>query len=244
VIAAHGSWDPGPLPTQPPRRPPRPGDLLGFKAHFRESSLPVGLMPLLSFPGGYGGMVHCDGGRVSLSCCVRRDHLAVIRQRYGGDAGDAVLGHIEASCLGVRRVLAGATREGAWLAAGPIRPGIRLPRRDGLFLVGNAAGEAHPVVAEGISMAMQSAWLLAGHLQSWRKEGQSPEALPAVEALYARDWRRSFAPRLYASAGLAQWAMRPAVMAGTLPLLRCWPKLLTWGARLSGKATCVVRGES
>ena len=59
----------------------------------------------------------------------------------------------------VRR--AGARLQGGWLATGPIRPGIRLPAQCGVFLVGNAAGEAHPVVAEGISMAMQAAWLLA-----------------------------------------------------------------------------------
>ena len=27
-------------------------------------------MPLMVFPGGYGGMVHSDHGRVSLSCCI------------------------------------------------------------------------------------------------------------------------------------------------------------------------------
>src|SRR2546421_4163106 len=39
LIAAHGSWDAGTLPTQPPRSPPCPGDLLGFKAHFENSDL-------------------------------------------------------------------------------------------------------------------------------------------------------------------------------------------------------------
>ena len=33
--------------------------------------------------------------------------------------------------------------------------------------------------------------------------------------------------------------MRPAAVNSALPLLRCWPGLLTWGARLSGKATAV-----
>lgn len=240
VIAAHGSWDTGPLPTYAVRGPGRPDDLFGFKAHFRNSGLTPGLMPLLVFPGGYGGMVHCDGGRVSLSCCIRRDALFTLRRRYGGEAGPAVLEHVRESCLGVKGALDCSSREGAWLAAGPIRPGIRLPRRDNLFVVGNAAGEAHPVVAEGISMAMQSAWLLTGHLQSWRKQGQSSSTLAKVGVEYARDWRRSFAPRLYAAAGLAHWAMRPTAVAGALPLLRRWPRLLTWGARLSGKATAVV----
>ncbi len=43
------------------RRPPRASDLFAFKAHFTNSALPPDLMPLLAFPGGYGGMVHTDG---------------------------------------------------------------------------------------------------------------------------------------------------------------------------------------
>jgi flavin-dependent dehydrogenase len=243
VVSAHGSWEVGRLPTQGPRLPPQPGDLFGFKAHFRDSDLPPGLMPLLVFPGGYGGMVHCDAGRVSLSCCVRRDQLARLRQP-GKTAGEVVLEHIASSCLGVRRALAGARREGEWLSAGPIRPGVRLPSRLGLFAVGNAAGEAHPVVAEGISMALQAAWLLAERLTAWRRAGAARPQLRALGAGYAAAWRRAFGPRLRASSVLAHWAMRPAAVASLLPLLRSFPTLLTWGARLSGKATTVVRGSS
>ncbi len=168
VILAHGSWERGPLPLAPQSH--APGDLLAFKAHFSGSDLPADLMPLLVFPGGYGGMVHSDGGRVSLSCCIRRDELQRCRRRYPGrQAGEAVLLHIEASCLGVRDALQRAVLDGAWLSAGPIRPGIRTGYADGLYLAGNIAGEAHPVVAEGISMAMQSAWLLCRRLRtSWR----------------------------------------------------------------------------
>jgi 2-polyprenyl-6-methoxyphenol hydroxylase-like FAD-dependent oxidoreductase len=239
VVAAHGSWDAGALPTQPVRRPPRPGDLFGFKAHFAGSDLPADLMPLLVFPGGYGGMVRCDGGRVSLSCCVRRDRLAALREGTDVEAGRAVLAHIEESCLGVRQALAGAARLGPWLATGPIRPGIRVRANRGIFLVGNSAGEAHPVVAEGISMALQAAWLLAGRLIAWRRAGEAV-SLHVVGEDYAAAWRRSFAPRLVAASVLAHWAMRPAAVAGLRPLLWCFPRLLTWGARLSGKATRVV----
>src|SRR6266705_2046428 len=97
VIAAHGSWERGPLPNEvAPAH--APADLLAFKAHFRDADLSADLMPLIVFPGGYGGMVVSDGGRVSLSCCIRRDALRQCRERYRSrSAAEAVLAHIEAS---------------------------------------------------------------------------------------------------------------------------------------------------
>jgi menaquinone-9 beta-reductase len=188
-------------------------------------------------------MVRCDDGRVSLSCCIRRDRLERLRRGSHASGGEAVLGHILDSCAGARRALAGASRCGEWLGTGPIRPGIRVRPRGGLFLVGNSAGEAHPVVAEGISMAMQGAWLLAERLVRWRREGGGAAALERVAVAYSAAWRRAFAPRLYASTAVAHWALHPAAVAGALPLLRYFPELLTWGARLSGKAARVVPGS-
>jgi flavin-dependent dehydrogenase len=240
VVAAHGSWQPGALPTQLARPPAHGSDLLAFKAHFLSADLPEGLMPLLAFPGGYGGMVHGDAGRVSLSCCIRRDRLAALRQPDHNDAGEAVLGHILDSCVGARRALARATRSGAWLAAGPIRPGIRVRGQEAVYLVGNAAGEAHPVVAEGISMALQGAWLLAERLVGWRRAGGGQDGLARVGADYARAWRHCFAPRLRLAAAVAHWAMRPVPVAWAVPILRRLPFVLTWGARLSGKAAQIV----
>jgi len=198
-------------------------------------------MPLLAFAGGYGGMVHCDDGRVSLSCCVRRDQLARIRGQYPGDAGGAVLAHIQESCLGVRQALARATRHGVWLAAGPIRPGIRVDSSNGIFRVGNTAGEAHPLVAEGISMALQSSWLLVERLTAWKRQNGSIESLARVQSGYASAWRKCFAPRIWASRAIAHWAMQATTVSMSLPLLRCLPILLSWGARLSGKASSVIR---
>jgi flavin-dependent dehydrogenase len=240
VVAAHGSWAPGSLPTQPARRPARPSDLLGFKAHFQGADLPEGLMPLLALPGGYGGLVHSDGGRVSLSCCIRRDRLAALRRGRSAAAGEVVFESLLDSCRGARRALEGASRCGPWLAAGPIRPGIRLPAAAGVFLVGNAAGEAHPAVAEGISMALQGAWLLARRLTAWRRAAGRPDALAATGTAYAREWRHHFAPRLRVSSAVAHWVMRPTTVAWAVPLLQRLPGLLSWGARLSGKAALVL----
>ena len=233
AIAANGSWEPAPyLKAATP--PHRPSDLLAFKAHFRNASLPPDLMPLLAFPGGYGGMVHSDDGRVTLSCCIRRDRLQQYRQQHPTlNAGGAVLHTIMASCRGVRDVLENASINDAWLAAGPIRPGQRPRCENGIFRIGNAAGEAHPVVAEGISMALQSAWLLCRELTA----GSAPDR---AACRYDAAWRAAFAPRIHAAAAFAQLAMRPMAIAAALPLLRMAPQLLTLGARLSGKTTLVT----
>jgi len=241
VIAAHGSWENGQLPTQCPRRAARPGDLFGFKARFRDSQLPDGTMPLLVFPGGYGGMVHTDSGRVSLSCCIRRDRLEKLRKGIPDvSAGEAVLAHIKNSCRGVREALAGSKLDGQILSVGPIRPGIRRSYRDGIFLVGNAAGEAHPIVAEGISLAMQSAWLLCERLIARRDKKFSECELDEIGRQYSMLWRKNFAPRIRAAACFAHLAMRPATANAILPLLKLFPHMLTLGARWSGKANQIV----
>ncbi len=233
IIAAHCSWEQGSLPSQLPKSA-RPSDLLGFKAHFVDSALPADMMPLLVFPGGYGGMVMADHGRLSLSCCVRRDRLAEFRRLHGGvSAAEAVHRHILASCRGVREALATASLDGRWLAAGPIRPGIRPCYADGIFRVGNSAGESHPIVAEGISMALQSAWLLASTLA--RFDACDGTAREKAGRLYTAAWRRQFATRIHAAAAFAKIALNPAGALAMGPLVALLPGILPLGAALSGK---------
>jgi menaquinone-9 beta-reductase len=240
VIAANGSWERSPWAV-PEIGASKPSDLFAFKAHFQSCDLPADLMPLLVFPGGYGGMVHSDGGRATLSCCIRRDELQRCRrQRPGWSAGDAVLEHIRGSCLGVREALQHARLEAAWLSAGPIRPGIRRRFADGIFLVGNAAGEAHPIVAEGISMAMQSAWLLHRQLVIHQSDVMAGRAVAEIGKEYAAEWATWFAPRIRAAAVFAHLAMRPQFGRLLLPILRRFPRTLTLGARLAGKTTQLI----
>jgi flavin-dependent dehydrogenase len=235
VIAAHGSWENGTLPTQSATRH-RSSDLLAFKAHFTDCDLPGDLMPLLAFPGGYGGMVHSDSGRVSLSCCIRRDTLRQCRDQSGNRrAADAVLQHIQSSCAGVRHALRRARLDHAWLSAGPIRPGMRDCYADGIFRVGNCAGEAHPVVAEGISMAMQSAALLARQMIARQDDVAAGRGIDAIGNAYTAEWRNLFAARIRAASWFARLAMSPTAAELILPVLKHVPQLLTVGALLSGK---------
>jgi hypothetical protein len=129
-----------------------------------------------------------------------------------------------ATTRGAREAIGDAKLEGSFLSTGPIRPGLRALHRDGLYFTGNIAGEAHPIIAEGISMAIQASGLLAGLLIQGR--GQD----------YPFAWRRRFAPRIAAASLFAHLAMNDAARTAALGLLRAAPGLIGLGARLSGKS--------
>jgi flavin-dependent dehydrogenase len=241
AIAANGSWEA--LASSRRNAPHRRSgaDLLAFKANFLQATLREGLLPVLALDGGYGGMVVADAGITTVACCIRRDRLEALRAAAPGlAAGVAVEAWLQRECGGVRRALRSATRSGPWLAAGPIAPGIRLHADDGLLRIGNAAGEAHPILGEGMSMALQSAALLCTALRGTGPAGGLGDVSwqRGVACAYAAQWRREFTPRLRLAAAFAQLAMRPPAAAPLMALARAWPGLLTLGARWGGKVRC------
>jgi flavin-dependent dehydrogenase len=242
AIAAHGSWETLPSDRDAERRSRRASDLLAFKANFRDVALVQGLLPVLSFDGGYGGMVIADGGVATVAGCIRRDRLDAARRAATGQrAGEVFESILQAECRGVRTALKGASRDGAWLAAGPLDPGCHLSDDELLLRIGNAAGEAHPIIGEGISMALQSAWLLCGHLlASDRLDARDAGRSRALARRYRADWQRAFGPRLRLAALFAHAAMRAAPAELLLGLATRWPGLLTRGARWGGKTRCAV----
>ncbi|MEO6081268.1 MAG: FAD-dependent oxidoreductase [Steroidobacteraceae bacterium] len=234
VIDAHGSWERGPRfsvsgsPGDPADKPARSTDLFAFKTTFRRSTLAPGLLPVFAVPGGYGGMVVSNDDRTTVALCLRRDALRAVRSRHRGvTAGSAVERHLRDSCQGVDDALRDAERQTAWLAVGPLRPGSRHAQTPGIFRVGNACGEAHPLVGEGMSMALQSSRALVRMLVD--DPGVASRA-------YNRSWRTAFNPRLRFAACYAHIAMRPALSAPVGEVLRHWPGLLTAAAVLAGKA--------
>ncbi len=232
VIAAHGSWERGALSTNLPKQR-RPEDLMGFKAYFRGARLAEDTMPLLAFPGGYGGIVWADQGRLSISCCIRRDRLDGLRRQTGRTAAEAIHGHLLASIAGVRQTIGASALDGHWLATGPIRPGIRARHADSIFRIGNVAGESHPIIAEGQSMAIQSAWLLAAALEGI--DFNDPDARDVAGRRYSQVWRKQFATRIHAAGVFSYLAMRPGFANVAGAVLERLPRLLEVGARLSGK---------
>jgi 2-polyprenyl-6-methoxyphenol hydroxylase-like FAD-dependent oxidoreductase len=242
IVDAHGSWERGPTYSTNEGRgaarvPRSSSELLAFKANFRNATLAPGFLPVLGLPGGYGGMVVADGGLTTLACCLRRDTLSTCRARLPHtSAGAAVEAFLRQSCSGVQEALKGAHREGAWLSVGPLRPGVRLGLAGGVLRVGNAAGESHPLIGEGISVALQSSALLAAMLT--RRPATAIRGRFGLELhrSYAAAWRRAFAPRLRLAAIYAHVAMRPRLAEPARALLRRWPTLLSTAAQLAGKS--------
>lgn len=241
VIAAHGSWEIAPTPDFE-RPAPKASDLFAFKATYRNARLEAGLLPVLSFDGGYGGMVLGDHGLVTIACCIRRDTLQRCRaDADGSKAALAVSAYLRAQCAGVDAAIANAQEEGAWLSVGPIRPGIRIGASgDGIFRIGNAAGEAHPIIGEGMSMAMQSAWLLSGKLALHRRDMRDAPSQARLLEDYTSAWRKRFSGRIRLAALFAHVAMRKSLSGAAVAILRTAPEMLTYGARLAGKVRCAV----
>jgi flavin-dependent dehydrogenase len=221
LIAASGSWEP-------------PGELLGFQAHFSGARLAPATIALVPFAGGYAGLVERSGARATLACCVRREALERM-PRDGLSAGEALFRHLRAQSAEFAATMKDASLEGPWLAAGPLRPGRRALYRDGVFAVGNAAAEAHPVVGEGIAMALGSAALLCQSLAPALKARLSLSDERDVARSYSRAWSRRFSLRLWTAARLAQLATLPSAAAWAERVLSPAPALLAAAARLSGK---------
>ncbi len=256
AIMANGSWEPLPAQRAQRRTERRPSDLFAFKANFREGSLPTGLLPVLSFPGGYGGMVVADAGAMTLACCVRADRLEELRRASPGvSAGEVVEAMLRRECVGVDEALTTAVLKDAWMASGPLHPGVRLRGDDLIFRIGNAAAEAHPIIGEGMSMAMQSAWLLCSQLlahgpnvtRAVPPHGTASEAARwqrKIARRYAAMWRRKFALRLRLAAVLAHAAMRPRWSGPLLRAGQLWPSGLSRGVTWCGKTHTVPDADT
>jgi 2-polyprenyl-6-methoxyphenol hydroxylase-like FAD-dependent oxidoreductase len=115
--------------------------------------------------------------------------------------------------------------------------------RAGIFRIGNAAGEAHPIIGEGMSMAMQSAWVLCWHLLGAghpQTDLSRPGTQQVVRNRYEADWRRLFARRLRLASVFAHLAMRPFVFGLGSPWISRLAPLLKHGAELSVKVQEVL----
>ena len=181
-------------------------------------------------------MVVSNGGRTTLACCIRRDTLYEARaQMPGRSAGDVVEVWLRNSCRGVDAALRSARREESWYAVGPLRIGFRTDGPAGIPRIGNAAAEAHPLIGEGICMALQSAAILA-KLFPFPFGRRDAAGIIAMQRRHTMLCRRAMARRMHVAQLYAYLAMRPYSATTSALLMKNWPCILTVGARWAGKA--------
>jgi geranylgeranyl reductase family protein len=156
----------------------------------------------------------------------KRDHLSVgvlSVQRRDRDLGDALRRYLQA--VGLNRVLH-EERHGSLI---PLAPRAGPLARDRVLLVGDAAGLADPVTAEGISGAVRSGQLAAEAIIKGKLCGGD------VERLYDDLVNQELRPELKAGRWLAR-------------MLYDWPALRNWlfkrhGAQLTSAMAGVLAGD-
>jgi flavin-dependent dehydrogenase len=105
-----------------------------------------------------------------------------------------------------------------------------------VFFTGNLAAEAHPIIAEGISMAIQSSVMLARLLVA---NGRPASEFREVSEAYQNAWLASFGFRVRAASVFARLAAKGWTRELGAPIFERFPALLTLGARHAGKAVAL-----
>ncbi|HVX86060.1 MAG TPA: FAD-dependent monooxygenase [Phycisphaerae bacterium] len=222
VALAHGLAQRGDLSPTATKPATTAAPYLCFKTHLADCDLPRNTIAIAGAPGIYAGLVH-SSNHASLAFVLRKDRLTRL-----GRSPDAQLAALRSENPAFSRLLNGCRQADPWLSTGPLSPGVRSIYRDGRFFLGNAAGEVHALVGEGITLALRSAILLADAIA---QHGLTDAAGDA----YARAWPRFFKPRRAAAGLFANLIMRPALARPAAALLRAAPPLLNACVRWAGK---------
>jgi hypothetical protein len=244
VVAAHGSWEPLPWERAQRREERRPSDLFAFKANFRQTAIAPDLLPVLSFAGGYGGMVVADDGIATLAGCIREDRLGRDREASPGERPATCS---RPSC-GASAPASPKPCKGPSAPARGSRPD-RSVRACGWGRATASFASAMPRARRIRSSARASAW------RSSRRSCSPPCWFRSVHGWSMREappWpsRRAFASTRAAGGSASPAGCRsrqPLRISRCIrrprpspwPLVRAWPGLLTHGARWSGKSRVV-----
>lgn len=182
---------------------------IGVKAHFAESNPPQSV-DLYFFNGGYCGVQPVAPGEVNACAMVKAEAATSLSQ--------VMASHPE---LLVRSRLWKPI--GAPVNTSPLIFREPEPERDGVLMVGDAAGFVDPFVGDGISLALRSGAMAAECLQLFfaGQQGNSQ-----ATALYAQRYRRELYPVFRNSSGIRRLlGLPPAVRKSVMFFLQRTPSV-------------------
>jgi len=195
LVNASGRWSNLNLP--PAENGVRREKWLGVKAHFAEPS-PEPSVDLYFFEGGYCGVQPVgvageSGGRVNASAMVRADLASTLPEVFARHPG-------------LRE------RSRKWsplsdpVSTSPLIFRQPQPERDGMLMVGDAAGFVDPFVGDGISLALRGGALAAHCLASFFSGEAS---LFAAARSYGKAYEQSLLPVFRASSTIRRMLFLP-----------------------------------
>ena len=255
VVLAHGSPRLGAMnaPARANRHvaggPAVPGgglnDCLCFKAHLENVQLAANTTVIGGAEGLYAGLLRTGDNPVAahapnpaggpqacynLAFVVRRN----VWERYG--SANELCRYLQRRNAGFNRCLSQARRTEDFLACGPMEPGVRQVYADGRFFVGNAAGEVHALIGEGITLALCAGQLLGSVMSDYRNAPPAAENLAILGDIYRRRWLGQFGSRLHAGNVFSRVLMQPLLSAMATSYLQAFPDVLDRCIGWSGKS--------
>ena len=205
LVNACGRWSNLNLPPAEGFRRPK---WLGIKAHFAETSADPSV-DLYFFDGGYCGVqpVHLNGeplaSRVNASAMVRADVASTLAEVF-----------LQHPAL--------RERSRRWtplsdpVSTSPLIFGNPQPERDGVLMVGDAAGFVDPFIGDGISLALRSG-ALAAHCLAPFLTGEG--CLSHAASRYRESYGQSLLPVFHASSKIRQLLKLPRTVRRPLLML-------------------------
>lgn len=194
---------------------------VGLKTHFKNSSLPIGLVELHAWRGGYCGLVQVENGVLNACLLTRYD---VLQGRAPEEFWSWLLYHLPVLCARLKN----AQIQMPWLATGNVVFHRSTPVEEKLWNCGDAAGLIHPLAGDGMAMAARSgelsAAILSSHLRNEISEKQARE-------IYELAWQREFSSRLKWASRFQKMLIDPQLIAPALAVLSRAPSLGKFAVR-------------
>lgn len=219
VVNASGRWSNLNLPSAEGEHREK---WLGIKAHFAETFTEPSV-DLYFFDGGYCGVqpVHVSGenpsaGRVNASAMVRADVASTLPEVF-------------AQHPALRERSRGWSSLSDPVSTSPLIFRNPHPERDGVLMIGDAAGFVDPFVGDGISLALRSGALAASCLTPFFAGKTS---LPHAASQYRELYQQSLLPVFRASSKIRQMLRLPrTVRKPLLMLLENAPAIARYAVR-------------
>lgn len=221
------------------------GGCVCFKIHLENVHLPDNTIAIGGVEGLYAGLLRtgksapaADAGddtcqnRACYNLAFVVDRKLV--RRYG--SGVALYGYLRRHNASFGRSLRAARPGGEFLSCGPMEPGVREVYADGRFFVGNAAGEVHALIGEGLTLALCAGQLLGRVMSDHRAAWSAGKDLEIIGAAYRRGWLNQFASRLRSGNAFSQVLMKPLLSAAATAYLYAFPDIFDRCIRWSGKS--------